>query len=386
MAPSIPALLAGAVLLAWLGLALLHGGFWRVRFPAPAPAPAAWPAVVAVVPARDEAHVLGEALGTLLTQDYPGAWHVIVVDDHSSDATAAVARSAARRRGRQAQLTVVRARPLPPGWSGKVWAQAEGMAVAARRFPGAGYVLLTDADIAHGPSALRRLVARAEAGRYVLTSLMVRLRCVSRAEQALAPAFVFFFAMLYPFSRVNDPASRTAAAAGGCMLARADALAAIGGLAAIRAALIDDCALAAQMKRQGPIRLDLAEDSRSLRACGWRGFWNMIARSAYTQLRYSPWWLAATVAGMPMLYAAPPVLLFMPGAGAAAALAGAAWLLMAALYRPMLRYHGRPAAASLALPLVAMFYLGATVASAWRHLHGRGGQWKGRSQALRETA
>lgn len=381
MAAPFLAALAGVILFAWLGLALGHGGFWRVRLPLRGPEPAYWPAVVAVVPARDEAEVLGAALSSLLTQDYPGSWHVIVVDDHSSDGTAAVARSTALRLGLDARLSVVPARPLPAGWAGKVWAQAEGLAVLTQRFPGTDYVLLTDADIVHGPSALRRLLARSEAERRVLTSLMVRLRCVSRAERALVPAFVFFFAMLYPFSRVNDPGARTAAAAGGCMLARVDALSAIGGMAAIRSALIDDCALAAAMKRQGAIRLDLADDSRSLRAYGWREFWNMIARSAFTQLRHSPWLLAATVAGMLLLYAAPPVLLLMPGTGVlAAVLAGAAWLLMAGIYCPMLRYYGRPLVASLDLPLVALFFLGATLASAWRHLHGRGGQWKGRRQ------
>ncbi|MGJ7917034.1 glycosyltransferase [Massilia sp. LXY-6] len=380
------AALSCAILLAWLVLALLRGGFWRVRLPAPRSEPARWPPVVAVVPARDEAELLGAALGSLLTQDYPGAWHVIVVDDHSSDGTAAVAGATARRLGLERRLTVVRARPLPPGWAGKVWAQAEGMAVLAERFPGTVYVLLTDADIAHAPSMLRQLLARAEAEQRVLSSLMVRLRCDSKAERALVPAFVFFFAMLYPFDWVNQPGSRSAAAAGGCMLARLDALAAIGGLAAIRGALIDDCALAAALKRRGPIRLDLADSSRSLRAYGWRAFWNMIARSAYTQLRHSPWRLAATAAGMLLLYAAPPALLLLLGPGSpAGAMAGAAWLIMAAIYCPMLRYYGRPLLQAPALPLVALFYLGATLASAWRHLHGRGGQWKGRSQALKSN-
>jgi hopene-associated glycosyltransferase HpnB len=308
MAISAAAALSCATLLAWLALALWRGGFWRVRFPAACPEPTAWPAVVAVVPARDEADVIAPALASLLGQDYPGPLHVVVVDDHSADGTAAVAAECAQRLGQASRLTVVHARPLPRGWAGKVWAQAEGMAALEDRFPDTAYVLLTDADIAHERQSLRQLVARAEAQRLVLGSQMVRLRCESPAEQALVPAFVFFFAMLYPFARVNTPGSRAAAAAGGCMLARADALAAIGGLAAIRDALIDDCALAAAMKPHGPIRLDLAQGSRSLRAYGWTGFWNTIARSAYTQLRYSPWRLAATVAGMLLLYAAPPVL------------------------------------------------------------------------------
>jgi hopene-associated glycosyltransferase HpnB len=383
--------IAGAALAAWIWLALLHGGFWRVRFPAAVPEPRRWPAIVAIVPARDEAEVIKPALASLLTQDYPGPWHVIVVDDHSSDGTAAAAMACARRLGRESRLSVLQARALPPGWAGKVWAQAEGFAALRERFPATDYLLFTDADIAHGRGALRQLAARAEAQRYVLTSLMVKLRCDSNAEKALVPAFVFFFAMLYPFSRVNASETPTAAAAGGCMLVRLDALLAGGGLASIRHALIDDCALAAMLKPQGPIRLDLAEDSHSLRAYGWADFWNMIARSAYTQLRHSPGWLAATVAGMLLLYGAPPPLatgaLFgLPETTAVAVMAAAAWLIMSALYWPMLRYYGRPLGQAPLLPLVAMFYLGATIASAWRHWRGRGGQWKGRSQRLHETS
>jgi hopene-associated glycosyltransferase HpnB len=248
-----------------------------------------------------------------------------------------------------------------------------------RRFPHAGYLWLTDADIEHSVTTLRDLVARAEAGQFALTSLMVRLRCQSTAEKALVPAFVFFFAMLYPFALVNDPGNDIAAAAGGCMLARTDARAAAGGISAISDALIDDCALAALMKRVGPVRLDLAQSSRSLRACdGWAPLWNVIARSAYTQLRRSPALLAATTLGMLLLFLVPP---------ACAPLAWPAllaWLLMMGLYAPMLRYYGRSLLWSAALPLVAMFYLAATIASAWRFYRGRGGYWKGRAQAMRK--
>jgi hopene-associated glycosyltransferase HpnB len=266
---------------------------------------------------------------------------------------------------------------------GKVWAQSEGLAAQQQHFAGARYVFLTDADILHDPRALRRLVARAEAGQLVLTSLMVRLRCESLAEKALLPAFVFFFAMLYPFSRVNDPRSPVAAAAGGCMLARTDALAAIGGIAAIRDQVIDDCALARRMKRQGPIRLDLAQDSCSLRRYEqWSGIWNMVARSAYTQLRYSPWRLAGTVSGMLLAYLVPPAFAIALAAAPAGWIALSAWLVMAAIYVPMLRYYGQSPLCAPALPLVAMIYLGAKIASAWRHARGRGGQWKGRAQAV----
>lgn len=368
--------LSTVALLAWLWLALFRGQFWRVRFAPAAPPPSCWPEVVAIVPARDEAQVIATALQSLLAQAYEGPFHIIVVDDHSSDATAALACATADRLGLGQRLSVIAARDLPPGWAGKVWAQAEGLRLQATRFPRARYAWLTDADIQHHPHALSQLVARAESGQYALTSLMVRLRCVSLAEKALIPAFVFFFAMLYPFARVNDPKRRTAAAAGGCMLARMDALAAIGGVASIRDALIDDCALAAQMKRTGPIRLDLAHDSHSLRPCdNWRSVWNIIARSAYTQLRHSPPLLALAAAGMVLLYVVPPVL----APFAWPALVG--WLLMMGLYLPILRYYGRTAAWAPALPFVAMFYLGATLASAWRHHRGRGGRWKGRTQA-----
>lgn len=376
----LPITLAAGSLLAWLGVLLLRARFWLPRLPGPAPEPADWPQVVAIVPARDEAAVIVASLESLLRQDYPGRFHVILVDDHSSDGTATIACTAAQRHGLHDRLAIIAAGDLPPRWTGKVWAQAEGVREQQRRFPGARYLLLTDADIAHDPASLRHLVARAEAGGHVLVSEMVRLRCQSHAEKMLVPAFVFFFAMLYPFAMVNAPASRVAAAAGGCMLARADALAAAGGMATIRHALIDDCALAARMKRQGSIRLDLAQSSRSLRACdGWRGVWNMIARSAYTQLGHSPWLLAATIASLLWLYAVPPLLTL--AMARAAWLAFPAWLVTIAIYVPMLRYQGRSPLWALALPLVALFYLGATIASAVRYHRGKGGQWKGRAQA-----
>lgn len=384
-------LLALAILslLIWLALALFHGGFWRVAALGSHPDPAHWPAVLAIVPARNECDVIAAALEGLLLQDYPGRFHVVLVDDHSSDGTAEVAAAAARRLAREPHLTIVHARESPPGWMGKVWAQSEGLAAQRELLPEASYAWLTDADIGHDPGALGRLVACAEAEQRALTSLMVRLRCDSLPERALVPAFVFFFAMLYPFSRVNDPRSRVAAAAGGCMLARLDALRAAGGFAAIRDALIDDCALARQMKRQGPIRLDLARDSHSLRPYpDWASLWNMIARSAYTQLRHSPFLLMGTVLGMLATYLAPPLLALglafdMEAAAWPAALA---WLIMMATYMPMLRYYRRSAWWAPALPLVALFYLGATLASAWRYHLGRGGMWKGRTQALRRPA
>jgi hopene-associated glycosyltransferase HpnB len=380
-------LLALAILslMIWIALALFHGGFWRVTAQRGYPDPAHWPAVAAIVPARNECEVIAAAMEGLLLQDYPGRFHVVLVDDHSSDGTAELAAATARRLAREPHLAIVHARETPPGWMGKVWAQSEGLAAQRELLPEARYAWLTDADIGHDRQALRRLVACAEAEQRVLTSLMARLRCDSLPERALVPAFVFFFAMLYPFSRVNDPRCRVAAAAGGCMLARIDALQAAGGFAAIRDALIDDCALARQMKRQGPIRLDLAQDSLSLRPYpDWSSLWNMIARSAYTQLRYSRCLLMGTVLGMLATYLAPPLLILRMGY--AAWPASMAWLIMMAVYMPMLRYYRRSLWWAPALPLVALFYLGATLASAWRYHLGRGGQWKGRTQALRRPS
>jgi len=367
-------------LLVWCVLVFARAGFWRVRKPAPAPQPAAWPPVIGVIPARNEADVIARAVTGVLSQQYPGRLHLVVVDDHSTDGTADIARAAALSIGRADALTVIGARDLPPGWSGKVWAQSEGLAEADRQMPDAGFVFLTDADIWHGPNTIRELVARAEHEQRDLTSLMVRLRCESWWERMIVPAFVFFFAKLYPFASVANPRSKVAGAAGGCMLARRSALARIGGFEAIRGELIDDCSLAARIKAGGSIRLDLADDSISLRPYDdWESLWNMIARSAYTQLHYSPWMLIGATLGMILTYLAPPVLALIGGASLWPA--WLAWIMMAVSYRPMLREYGQPAGLAPLLPLTALFYLGATLDSARRYYLRRGGQWKGRSQA-----
>lgn len=364
----------------WCGLLWLRAGFWRVHQPAAAPAPAQWPDVVAIIPARNESEVIARAVAGVLGQRYPGRLTLVVVDDHSQDGTADLARAAAATTARPQALSVIGARELPPGWSGKVWAQAEGLAEADRIAPQARYAWLTDADIWHGPGVLAALVARAEHERRDLVSLMARLRCESAWERLVVPAFVFFFAKLYPFARVRDPRSRVAAAAGGCMLARRTALARIGGFAAIRGELIDDCSLAARIKPGGAIRLDLADDSLSLRPYDdWRSLWHMIARSAYTQLRYSPLLLAGAVAGMALTYLAPPVLSLAGGWRLWPA--WLAWGAMAFAYLPMLREYRQPAWLAPLLPLTALFYLGATLDSALRYWLRRGGQWKGRAQA-----
>lgn len=363
----------------WLYLALGRGGYWRFDLPEQVREPDALPAVVAVVPARNEAAGVGRAVQSLLDQDYPGSLHVLLVDDHSEDGTAEEALTAAARSLRPEGLTVRRSPALPPGWAGKVWAMRTGLEAAREVVPDAVYVLFTDADIDHPPGGLRQLAARSEAERLDLNSLMVRLHCETFAERATMPAFVYFFRMLYPFRWVGDPGNAVAAAAGGVMLVRRDALDRIGGLAAIRNELIDDCALAAAIKSGGHrIRLELAEEARSLR--GYRsagGVWRMITRSAYTQLRYSPLLLAGVALAMALVFLVPPVLTVVAD-GPARWIAASAWALMAASYLPALKYHGRSPLWAPALPLVAAFYLGATLDSARRHRMGRGGEWKGR--------
>jgi len=373
-------------LVIWCVLLFFRGGFWRTRPAAPlATAPRdAWPAVAAVVPARNEADVIAQAVSTLLAQEYPGAFHVIVVDDHSTDGTADAARAAALQLQCSDRLTVLTAKPLPPGWSGKVWAQSQGIEAVRTLGLSADFLLLTDADIGHPTDAVTQLVARADAEKRDLVSLMVRLRCDSLWEKALIPAFVFFFAKLYPFSWVNNPRNKTAAAAGGCMLVRRTALEEAGGIESIRAELIDDCSLAARIKHRGegrhPIRLDVAARSVSLRPYDNSGeIWNMIARTAFTQLRYSGWLLAGTLAGMAIIYLIPPIAALVLGP-----LGWPAWLAWAAMccaYAPMLRYYGRSPLWAPFLPLVALFYVGATFASAVRYWRGKGGQWKARVQA-----
>jgi hopene-associated glycosyltransferase HpnB len=379
--------LAALSLLMWLYLLLGRGFFWREPLIAESGAatPGEVPPVVAVVPARDEAAAVGRAVASLLRQDYPGEFRVILVDDRSSDGTAGIARQAAAESGAAERLTIVPGAPLQPGWTGKLWAVEQGWREAALLLPEAAFVLLTDADIEHHPENLRELVARAGRDRLDLASLMVRLHCETAAERALIPAFVFFFAKLYPFAWAADPARRSAAAAGGCMLVRREALERIGGLGAIRGALIDDCALAAAVKGSGGrIWLGLTRRTASLRRYEGAGeIWRMVARTAFTQLRHSPLLLLGTVIGMALLYLAPPVLTFAGltfASGLATPLAAAAWLAMSLAYAPMLRFYGQSPFFAPLLPMVALVYLGATLDSARRHWQGRGGEWKGRVQ------
>jgi len=365
--------LIGAVSLgSWIYLVFGRGRFWRMEETA---APA-WngPAksVAVVIPARNEEPVIGRAIASLLQQDYPGSLRVFLADDHSTDATIAAA-------GTDERLTIVQARALPVGWTGKLWAVSEGLEQAASMQ--SDYILLTDADIVHAPGHVAGLVGRAEAGQLDLVSYMVKLRCRTPAERALIPAFVFFFFKLYPPKWIERRDHKTAGAAGGCMLIRSSALARIGGIAAIRGELIDDCALARAVKQTGgAIWLGLTHDTRSIRDYETFGeIHSMIARTAFTQLGYSPVLLIATILAMAIIYLAPPLLLLTRDA-IAAACGVVAWLLMSIAYVPTLRLYGRSLAWALLLPLVALFYMVATLDSAFRYWTGRGGLWKGRIQ------
>lgn len=372
--------LAALVVVIWLAMLGLRDSFWRAnvtdrRVP---PLPRRLPRVVAVVPARDEAAVIAPVIASLIAQDYRGDFRIILVDDSSSDGTADIARAAAAGSDR---LTVLSAAPLASGWTGKLAAVSQGIAKASGGIAPPDYLWLTDADITHAPDTLASLAARAVAEDRVLVSLMARLRCESLAERMLIPAFVFFFQLLYPFAAINDPRRTTAGAAGGCMLVRREALEAAGGIAAIRTALIDDCAMGALMKRQGPIWLGLTDRSLSIRPYPhFADVGAMISRSAYAQLGYQPLLLAGTVVGMALVYLAPPVLALL-GDGLAQWLGLAAWLLMALAFWPISRFYRQSPLWGLALPLIAAFYSGATIWSAWQHWRGRGGLWKGRAQA-----
>jgi hopene-associated glycosyltransferase HpnB len=378
-------LLALISLLIWLYLLLGRGQFWRAaeRDDWALSAPAAWPRVAVVVPARNEADVIGESIGSLLAQAYPGEWTVILVDDDSNDGTAERARHAAARLDQAHRLRVVAGQSLPQGWTGKLWAQSQGIDAAMALADPPNYLLLTDADIVYQPDVLARLVAHAQSGGLVLTSLMVKLRCESFAERSLIPAFIFFFQMLYPFAWVDAPDNRTAAAAGGCMLVRTDALRTAGGIATIRNALIDDCALAAIMKAQGPISLGLTERVRSIRPYpDVAEIRRMVSRSAYAQLQYSPLLLAGTVLGMALTYLAPPLLTLFAG-GAARLLGLVTWIMMGFAFVPTLRFYRLSPAWAAALPAIALAYLLFTLNSAWQFARGKGGLWKGRVQASR---
>jgi hopene-associated glycosyltransferase HpnB len=373
--------IAAVPLTIWLYLFLARGNFWRVRVDAIVPGPLdRWPKVVAIVPARNEAETIAPAIASLARQDYPGAFSIVVVDDHSDDGTAALARQAGRESAVAHDITILRAPPLAPGWTGKVWALNEGIHSAREQTP--DFYWFTDADIAHAPDTLHRLVFRAEQESYDLTSLMVMLRTKTVPERFLIPAFLFFFLMLYPPRWIADPNRRTAGAAGGCILLRRSTLERIGGLEVIRGEVIDDCTLALAVKKSGGrIWMGLTRASASL-----RGFdtvaqiRDVIARTAFTYLRHSFLLLLATLFGLLVTYLLAWVL-FLKLTEPGWLLAGVAISLMTGTYSATVRFYGLSPLWATTLPIAAAFYGYATCVSAVRYWFGRGGQWKGRAQA-----
>ncbi|HEX2666098.1 MAG TPA: glycosyltransferase [Candidatus Acidoferrum sp.] len=382
--PLTPTLLAAIPFAIWLYLLFARGNFWQVNEDSSKPnRPKRWPRVVVIVPARDEAGTISRSVSCLAKQDYPGESSVVVVDDHSSDGTAELARKAAEESGAARAVTVRSASELPPDWTGKMWATNEGLAAARDSSP--EYFWLTDADIEHAPDTLRRLVCRAEKDSLDLTSLMVFLPVETLPERLLIPPFLYFFLMLYPPNWVADPKAPTAAAAGGSILLRREALERIGGVAAVKSEIIDDCALAAAVKKSGgKIWLGLTRASVSLRRYTHFGqIRDLIARAAFAELRYSSLWLLASLAALFVVYLLPWVLFF--------AYPGEAWLLvdttvalMAASFVTTVKFYGLSWLWALTLPVAVLFYAYATCVSAVRYWLGRGGQWKGRAQAPRK--
>lgn len=381
--------IAAASLAAWGFLLLGQGFFWRTdqRLP-PREAPSPWPSVAVVVPARDEAEMLPISLPSLLAQDYPGRAEIFLVDDSSTDGTGALARELADRFG-GLPLTVVSPPEPEPGWTGKLWALRHGIELAREERP--DYLLLTDADIAHEPDSLRELVAAARTNGLDLVSQMARLRVATAWERLIVPAFVYFFAQLYPFRRVNKPGARTAAAAGGCVLLRTETAERARIPDSIRQAVIDDVSMARAVRGAGGrIWLGLAERVDSVRPYpALSDLWRMVARSAYAQLLHSPLLLAGTVAGLAVVYLAPPAGVYAGLSGGntpAGLLGGAAWAVMAGTYVPVLRYYRQSLWLAPLLPFTALLYLLMTVDSAVRHYRGRGAAWKGRTYARPEAA
>jgi hopene-associated glycosyltransferase HpnB len=400
---TIAELLALIVLASWLFLLVGWGRFWlaSVRdddgasqepaLPQPAVPQSAlaqtapmhsaqsqstWPTVTVVIPARNEAECIGDTIRSLLAQDYPRDFQIILVDDQSSDGTANVAYRAAEAMRATYRLMLVSGKPLPDDWNGKPWAMKQGIDRAAALSP--AYFLLTDADIVYAPGVLAWLVRQAETRQLGLVSLFAKLRCEDLPERAFIPAFCFFFQMIYPFAWVNDPRRAIAGAAGGCMLVRRNVLQMAGGIESIRNVLIDDCALAKRVKPHAPIWLGLTDRVRSIRKYPKvADIWRMVSRTAYEQLRYSEVRLAGTITGMMLMYLT-PVYFTLFGPGTARYLGLAAWLMMAVAFLPTLRFYRMSPSWAPLLPAIAIGYMVFTIDSAIQHWRGRGGLWKGR--------
>jgi hopene-associated glycosyltransferase HpnB len=379
--PLSPTFVAAIPLAVWVYLFFLRGNFWQLQEDKTEPESLQrWPRVVAIVPARNEAETIARSVTSLAKQDYPGEFSVIVVDDHSEDGTAALALKAAEEASAPGRITVHSAADLPTGWTGKVWAMSEGVRAAANKAP--DFFWFTDADIVHAPDTLRRLVFRAARDSLDLVSLMVLLEAKTFPERLLIPPFLYFFLMLYPPRWTADPKARTAGAAGGCILLRRSALERTGGLAAIRSEVIDDCALARAVKRSGgKIWMGLTRASVSLRSYGsFSEIRDLIARTAFTQLRYSFFLLSGTLIALFVTYVL-PLISFFQGEDPAWFLAATAICLMAVSFGVTVRFYNLRFFWALTLPIAASFYAYATCVSAVRYWLGRGGQWKGRAQA-----
>ena len=398
-------ILAFLTLIIWLVLVFAWGNFWRIwqsdADNQSIPVPHTWPRVTAIVPARNEAASIAQVVSALAQQDYPGDFSVIVVDDHSEDATAELARKAATESSAASRVQVISAPHLDPGWTGKLWALNAGIASCSAGNPACATVAtspensplsasaafpeffwFTDADVVHSPDTLRRLVSRAQQDALDLTSLMVLLESRTFAERLLIPAFLYFFLMLYPPNWIANPRAKTAGAAGGCVLLRREALERIGGLAAIRSEIIDDCSLARAVKRSGgKIWMGLTRASRSLRSySGFAEIRDVIARTAFTQLHYSALQLLGTLLGLTVTFLLPVALTLAPHASVWFP-ALLAWCLMTASFLPTITFYRLSPLWSPLLPFAALFYTHATLLSAIRYWQGQGAQWKGRSQA-----
>jgi hopene-associated glycosyltransferase HpnB len=372
---------AALTVVIWLYLALARGSFWRTKNINPDAGDQAVfsGGVLAVVPARNEAELIGPVVTSLLNQNV--AMAIVLVDDESTDDTADVARRTAEKAGKAEALIVIPSKPLPVGWTGKIWSMHQGIERARACGISPAWLLLTDADVVHGPETVASLGLIATQGRYDLVSFMVKLHCESLAEKLLIPAFVYFFFMLYPPAWIRDTGRSTAGAAGGCMLVRAEILERAGGLDAIRGAVIDDCALARLLKQHdGRLWLGLTDQSQSLRHYeNFSHVEHMVSRTAFNQLKHSSLLLFGTIAGMLITYLAPPLLL-LTHSRLAIFMGAAAWTAMTITYSNMVRHYRLNPAWALTMPLAALFYLVATLHSAVKYWNGTGGEWKGRVQ------